>query len=45
MLRNIYGEMIIKKDSILYHTSDNLFEYKSNNEKPMLFCILFHSVP
>jgi len=41
MLRNIYGEMIIKKGSILYHTSNDLFEYKSNNDKPMLFCT-FH---
>lgn len=33
--------MIIKKDSILYHTSNDLFEYKCNNEKQMLFCT-FH---
>ena len=41
MLKNIYGEMIIKKGSILYHTSDDLFEYKSDKIKPMLFCT-FH---
>ena len=39
MLRDIYGEMIIQEGCILYHTSDNLFEY--NNKKPMLFCT-FH---
>ena len=41
MLREEYGEMIIKEDSILYHTSDELFEYRNNSEKPMLFCT-FH---
>lgn len=39
MLRQKYGEMIVKKESILYHTSDELFEY--NRIKPMLFCT-FH---
>ena len=29
MLKNIYGEMIIKKGSILYHKNDKI--------KPMLF--------
>jgi hypothetical protein len=38
-MKKTYGEMILKKSSILYHTSDNLFEYK--NDKPMLFCT-FH---
>jgi hypothetical protein len=38
-MKKTYGEMILKKGSILYHTSDNLFEYK--NDKPMLFCT-FH---
>ena len=41
MLRNTYDEMIIKKGSILYHTTDYLFEYKNNTVKPMLFCT-FH---
>lgn len=41
MLRNEYGEMIIHKNSILYHTSDDVFEFKNNNIKPMLFCT-FH---
>ena len=41
MLREEYGEMIIKKDSILYHTSDDLFTYQNNIDKPMLFCT-FH---
>jgi len=41
MLKTIYGEMILKKGSILYHTSDDLFEYKNNLIKPMLFCT-FH---
>jgi len=40
MLRQIYGEIILKKDSILYHTSDNPnpFTYKTESEKPFLFC-------
>jgi len=38
-LKKIYGKMIIKKGSILYHTSDNRF--KENPNKPMLFCT-FH---
>jgi len=38
MLRQIYGEIILKKDSILYHTSDEPYTYKSENEKPFLFC-------
>ena len=41
MLKNIYGEMILKKDTILYHTSDEPLIYKSIEEKPMLFCT-FH---
>lgn len=39
MIRKVYGEMILKKDSILYHTSNEPFTI--NKEKPMLFC-LFH---
>ena len=38
MIEN-YGKIIIKKDTILYHTSDEPFEYKPN--KSMLFCT-FH---
>jgi hypothetical protein len=41
MLKNIYGEIILKKDLILYHTSDEQFTYKSEKDKPMLFCT-FH---
>ena len=41
MLRSIYGEIIIQKGSILYHTSDDLFTYQNNIDKPMLFCT-FH---
>jgi len=33
------GEMILLKDTILYHTSDQI--YKKNKTKPMLFCT-FH---
>ncbi len=37
-----YGSMILKKNSILYHVSDNKkFSYKSSKEKPFLFCT-FH---
>jgi hypothetical protein len=39
MLREIYGEMKLKKGSILYHTSDDFFQINYN--KPMLFCT-FH---
>lgn len=39
MLRNVYGEVIIPKDSILYHTTD--IEYNSNKKTPFLFCT-FH---
>jgi hypothetical protein len=38
MLRQAYGNIILKKDSILYHTSDESFVYKTENEKPFLFC-------
>ena len=36
-----YGKVIIPKESILYHTSDELFDFKNKNDKPMLFCT-FH---
>ena len=39
MLKQYYGEMILKEGSILYHTSDEIFT--PNKDKPMLFC-LFH---
>lgn len=38
-MKKSYGEVIIKKDSILYHISDEPFEIRNN--KPMLFCT-FH---
>ena len=41
MLKSTYGEMIIEKESILYHTSDDLFKYQNDIDKPMLFCT-FH---
>jgi len=41
MLKSTYGEMIIQKGSILYHTSDDLFKYHNDLDKPMLFCT-FH---
>lgn len=40
-MRKSYGEMIIPKNTILYHTSEEKFEYKNMNEKAMLFCV-FH---
>jgi len=39
MLKKSYGYMKIKKGSIIYHTSDEKFQNKS--EKPFLFCT-FH---
>lgn len=38
-LRNTYGEMIIKKGTVLYHSSDRIFT--QNLDKPMLF-LTFH---
>ena len=38
-LKSKYGEMIIKKDSILYHVSDEKYRYRI--DKAMLFCT-FH---
>ena len=38
-LRSVYGEMILKKGTILYHTSESAF--KQNITKPMLF-LTFH---
>jgi hypothetical protein len=32
MLRENYGTMIIKKDTILYHTSDELLKYSKKNQ-------------
>ena len=39
MLKSTYGSLIIKKDTILYHATDNEFSYKP--EKKLLFTI-FH---
>jgi hypothetical protein len=39
MLKEIYGEVIIPKDSILYHTTDK--DYNKNKKTPFLFCT-FH---
>jgi hypothetical protein len=41
MLRTAYGSVIIKKDTILYHTTDEEFSYRPN--KPMLFTIIHPS--
>ena len=38
-LRNVYGEMILPKGTMLYHTSEEPFTHKPT--KPMLFCT-FH---
>lgn len=38
-LRTVYGEILLKKGTLLYHTSSEPFEY--NSEKPMLF-LTFH---
>lgn len=40
-MRESYGEVILKKGFILYHTTNKIFSYKSINEFPMLFCT-FH---
>jgi hypothetical protein len=41
MLRTTYGSVIIKKDTILYHTTDEEFSYRPN--KPMLFTTIHPS--
>jgi hypothetical protein len=41
MLKGVYGEMILKKDIIVYNTSEEAFNYKREEDKPMLFCT-FH---
>ena len=41
MLRKTYGSVIIKKDTILYHTTDEEFSYRPN--KPMLFTTIHPS--
>jgi hypothetical protein len=38
-LRKVFGEIILKKGCILYHTSQEPFTYRAS--KPMLFCV-FH---
>ena len=38
-LRKVYGELVLKKRCVLYHTSQEPFEYRAS--KPMLFCV-FH---
>ena len=40
-MQDYYGVVIIKKGSILYHTSPELFKYKNRKDKPLLFCT-FH---
>lgn len=40
-LREVYGEIILKKGCVLYHTSDQPFSYRG--DKPMLFCTLHPS--
>ncbi len=39
LLKHVYGEVILKKGSVLYHTSEEPFAYRA--DKPMLFCT-FH---
>ena len=43
MLKKVYGEFILKKGSILYHSSDELFSLQTEKDKPMLFCTLHPS--
>lgn len=38
---SVYGEVILQKNSILYHTSDDIFTIKPENDYPILFCV-FH---
>ena len=40
---NSYGEIIFKKGSIIYHTSNEIFSLKNDDEYPMLFCTLHPS--
>ena len=38
-LRNVFGEIVLKKGCVLYHTSQEPFAFRAS--KPMLFCV-FH---
>lgn len=40
-LRDVYGEVVLKKGCVLYHTSTDPFSYRA--DKPMLFCTLHPS--
>ncbi len=40
-MEETYGKLVLPKGSILYHTSKNPFETKSEETFPMLFCV-FH---
>jgi hypothetical protein len=40
-MKELYGEVILKKGFILYHTTNEIFSNKPMNEFPMLFCT-FH---
>jgi hypothetical protein len=39
MLKKVYGEMIIKEGSILYHTSDELFQYNNDEITLLIFTL------
>lgn len=41
MSKNLYGEVIIPKDSILYHTTD--IKYDENKDISFLFCTFYKS--
>ena len=43
MLKKVYGEFILKKGSILYHSSDDPFTLQLEKDKPMFFCTLHPS--
>jgi hypothetical protein len=40
MLKSTYGSLILKKDTILYHLTDEEFSYKS--EKKLLYKFFTH---
>jgi len=40
MLKNLYGEVILQKDSILYHASEEIFAYKQQQLKDVIMKII-----
>ena len=42
MLKNLYGKVILSKDYILYHNSEEILSHKP--ERLILFCTFFFKI-